>query len=141
MTSRTLLEERVLKTDVLGRVKTPPERREALLDEFEKSAMSGKKFAEFIGVKYQTWASWRQERRRRRQRSAGAGSVAEGGAPAVRFVEAMVQGEVAAAKSATAALRVHLPGGAHLEIADRHQALLAGELLRALKSTQAALSC
>ena len=56
MTSTTLREERVLKTDVLGRVKTPPERREALLDEFEKSGMSGVKFAQFIGVKYQTWA-------------------------------------------------------------------------------------
>jgi hypothetical protein len=133
MTSTTLLEERVLKTDVLGRVKTPPERREALLDEFEKSGMSGVKFAQFIGVKYQTWASWVQMRRR--QRRAGVGSC---GAPALRFVEAMVQGEAVPTPTGTTAVRVHLPGGAHLEIADRNQALLAVELLRALNNNHSA---
>ncbi len=40
MTFATLLEARVLKADVLGRLKTPRERREALLHEFEKSGMS-----------------------------------------------------------------------------------------------------
>ena len=56
MTSLTL-EDQVLKTDTLGRVKTPVERREALLNEFEGSGMSGVKFAEYIGIKYQTFAS------------------------------------------------------------------------------------
>jgi hypothetical protein len=133
MTSTILLEERVLKTDVLGRVKTPPERRDALLDEFETSGMSGVKFAEFIGVKYQTWASWVQKRRR--QRSTGAGS---GGTPALRFVEAMVQGDAVPTPTGSATLRVHLPGGAHLEIANREQALLAGELLRTLSNSERA---
>ena len=32
--------EVVLKTDVLGRVRTPAARREALLDEFERSGLS-----------------------------------------------------------------------------------------------------
>ena len=133
MTSTTLLEERVLKTDVLGRVKTPPERREALLDEFEKSGMSGVKFAQFIGVKYQTWASWVQMRRR--QRRAGVGSC---GAPALRFVEAVVQGDAVPTPTGSTAVRVHLPGGAHLEIANRNQALLAVELLRALNNNHSA---
>jgi transposase len=65
MTDTKLVDE-VLKTDGLGRVKTPKERREALLDEFERGGMSGTKFAEFVGVKYQTFASWRQKRRRQR---------------------------------------------------------------------------
>jgi hypothetical protein len=34
MTNTTQAEEQVLKTDVLGRVKTPAARREKLLDEF-----------------------------------------------------------------------------------------------------------
>ena len=54
----------ILKMDVLGRMKTPAARREQLLDEFERSGMSGVAFAEFIGVKYQTFATWAQLRRR-----------------------------------------------------------------------------
>ena len=35
----------VLKTDVRGRVRVPNNRREELLNEFEKSGLSGPKFA------------------------------------------------------------------------------------------------
>ena len=45
----------ILKTEVLGRVKTPAVWRERLLDEFEKSGLSGQKFAEFAGLRYQTF--------------------------------------------------------------------------------------
>ena len=41
MTNTTVPDE-VLKTDVLGRVHTPRARREALLEEFERSGVSGK---------------------------------------------------------------------------------------------------
>lgn len=40
----------LLKTDVRGRVRTPVERREALLDEFERSGLGGPKFAALVGV-------------------------------------------------------------------------------------------
>ena len=139
MTSTTLLEERVLKTDVLGRVKTPPERREALLDEFEKSGMSGTKFAQFIGVKYQTWASWVQRRRRQR-----AVAVKSTGAEArtLHFLEAVVPGKAAlSAERARAGLRVVLPGGGELEVTTREQAMLAGELLRVLGNHQGSHPC
>lgn len=53
----------VLKTDVLGRVKTGARQREAMLDEFERSGLSGTKFAAVAGVNYQTFASWVQKRR------------------------------------------------------------------------------
>ena len=55
---------RILKQDVLGRVTTPAEQREALLDAFEASGMSGMAFAEQAGLKYQTFATWVQKRRR-----------------------------------------------------------------------------
>ncbi len=51
---------RVLKTDVLGRVKTGAGQREAILDEFERSGLSGTKFAAVAGIKYATLASWVQ---------------------------------------------------------------------------------
>ena len=60
----TPADEAILKTDVLGRVKTPKERREQLLDEFEKSGLTGQKFAALVGIKYQTFATWAQKRRR-----------------------------------------------------------------------------
>jgi len=66
MTNTTEAGEEVLKTDVLGRMKTPAARREQLLDEFERSGLSGKKFTELVGVKYPTFATWAQKRRRQR---------------------------------------------------------------------------
>ena len=50
-------EAEVLKTDTRGRVRVPAERREALLDEFEKSGMSGAKFARLAGIHYATFAN------------------------------------------------------------------------------------
>jgi DNA-binding transcriptional regulator YiaG len=35
-----------------------------LLAEFERSGVSGKKFAALVGVNYQTFASWRQQRKK-----------------------------------------------------------------------------
>lgn len=65
-------ESSVLKTDGRGRVRTPPALREALLDEFEGSGLSGMRFAALHGVKYPSFANWVQGRRRRR---ATAGSL------------------------------------------------------------------
>ena len=56
----------LLKADTLGRVRTPRQRREALLDEFERSGASASRFAKLSGVKYQTFAGWVQRRRRQR---------------------------------------------------------------------------
>ena len=48
----------LLKTDVLGRVKHGPGQRERILDKFERSGVSGPKFAALAWVKYQTFATW-----------------------------------------------------------------------------------
>jgi hypothetical protein len=58
--------ERILRTDVLGRVQTPADLRDAILDEFEKSGLSGTKFAKARGLKYQTFATWVRGRRKER---------------------------------------------------------------------------
>ena len=57
------LGDRVMKRDALGRVKTDAARRDAILDEFERSGLSGVKFAAVTGIKYATLASWIQRRR------------------------------------------------------------------------------
>jgi hypothetical protein len=56
----------VIKTDVLGRVRVKPKTCEQILDEFERSGMSGRSFAKHHGIKEQTFASWIQKRRRAR---------------------------------------------------------------------------
>lgn len=116
-------DEVVLKTDGLGRVQTPAARREQLLNEFERSGLSGKKFAALVGIKYPTLATWRQKRRRDR----GVGAPAKR-SKTVRWVEAVVEGSNGEAKP----LVLELPGGARTEIKDAQQAALAGALLRTL---------
>jgi hypothetical protein len=117
----------ILKTDTRGRVQTPPARRESLLDEFEKSGLSGAKFAELSGIKYQTFANWLQKRRK------------QGKAPIkprdpVRWLEAVVQEAQAPVHHNASVVILRLPGGAQIELADLKQAPLAAALLRALES-------
>lgn len=52
----------ILKRDTKGRIRTPLARREQLLDEFERSGLSGAEFAALTGLKYQTFAGWVQQR-------------------------------------------------------------------------------
>ena len=54
----------IIKQDSRGRMRTTRERRETLLAEYDRSAMTGRKFAQLAGIKYQTFANWLQKRRR-----------------------------------------------------------------------------
>lgn len=92
--------------------------------------MPATKFAEHIGVKYSTFASWVQKRRK--QRAAVDGSAVRRAEPAaLQWVEAAV--EVPAA-GVTPALVVHLPGGARIEVADASQVPVVAVLLRTLRA-------
>jgi transposase-like protein len=116
--------EQVLKVDEAGRVWTPRELRDAVLDEFERSGMPATQFAARLGVKYPTFASWVQQRRKSR-----------GDAKSSRWVEATVAtSEPARSKSLT----VQLPGGARMEVVDAAQAKIAALLLRELAAGGAA---
>jgi transposase-like protein len=138
MISASLPDDEVLKSDALGRVKIDRSRREALLDEFEQSGASGPAFAKLIGVKYQTFASWRQKRRRlRAAQPAKATTTMQPSLPAaataLRLVEAVVESDCGQSlASGGESLCVHLPGGARVEVHDAKQAALAAELLKAL---------
>jgi len=116
-------EETILKTDVLGRVKTPRERREQLLDEFEKSGLTGQKFAALIGIKYQTFATWAQKRRRARNTYPAVKRPRQ-----LRWLEAVVE-QSSGEKSP---LVLEMPGGAKVQINNVQEAVLAAALLRAL---------
>ena len=83
-----------LSRDARGRVLVSRERRELLLEQYDRSGMSGVKFAEYIGIKYSTLAYWLQSRRRKRDREklllkvgVGSGSSKSNGA----WIEAVVE--------------------------------------------------
>jgi hypothetical protein len=119
----------VLKSDTLGRVRTPAERRKEMLAEFERSGLSGKKFAALVGVKYSTFAFWLQQRRRK---AASAAKPTD----TVRWLEAVVEKAQGSGGQTQLALVMELPGGARLELHDVRQAQLAAALLRSLESPQ-----
>jgi hypothetical protein len=124
MTNMPIVEGAVLKIDEKGRVRTPAARRESLLDEFERSGLSGTKFAALAGIKYQTFAAWASKRRR--QRDVSAPATVKPVDPA-RWLEAVVE----QAHNSTVMV-LQLPGGVRLEVADDTQAALAAVLVRAL---------
>ena len=123
-------EAEILKTDKLRRVKTPAARWESLLDEFERSGLSGQEFATLAGIKYQTFATWVQKRRRQKT---GAERVKAG--DPVRWLETVVAAAQNSGGKKLAVMVVQLPGGARVEVADEKQAVLAAALLRAWART------
>ena len=139
----------LLKTDAGGRVRTPPERREALLDEFERGGLSGMRFAARYGLKYPTFASWVARRRRermeaarepeRRPQSDSARAVHERASVPVpvkplRWLEAIADTTSAEAAPARSVM-LHLPCGVRMEVEHADQAALAAALMRAFSST------
>jgi hypothetical protein len=122
--------EQILKSDVQGRVRVAPARREELVDEFERSGVSAARFASMVGVKYPTFAAWVLARRKKRQSAA----VAPTGGP-VRFLEAVMERGSSIAKSVP--LEIELPGGARLRLTDVGQIPLALALLRSLNAPAA----
>jgi hypothetical protein len=127
----------IFKTDAAGRVRVSRARREALLDEFERSGASGAQFAAYVGVKYSTFAYWVSQRRRHRalrlrpgKRHPNAPRQGHGAEP-LRWWETVVE-PPAQGTSEPEGLRVQLPGGARLDVATAAQATLAAVLLEKL---------
>lgn len=135
----------ILKTDVLGRITVGRVQREAILDAFEASGMSGQAFALHHEIKIQTFASWIQKRRRARgdyQNEAVCRKLRMHKDPratrpkkATRPLTSMNLIEVDIQKdtpSACAALEVILPGGAVVKISHESQLGLLQTLMRQL---------
>jgi transposase-like protein len=124
-TSSALEGGELMRRDKRGRVWTKPERREALLDEFGKSGLSGAEFARLSGLKYSTLQNWLQQRRRRTR-------TAESGSREVRLLEAVVESGgamEAAVGGSVGGLLIELPGGGRVRVDSPLQLRLAAELL------------
>lgn len=112
----------VLKVEGGGRVRTPKRKQEEVVAAYEASGMTGARFAASCGVKYSTLMRWVAEHGRRKFPTveAGAGS---------RWVEAVMEREDV---REDVGLAVEIGPFVRLRVANRRQAELAGEVLRAL---------
>jgi hypothetical protein len=137
MTSPILRAE-ILKQDGRGRVRVPVERRESLLDEFEKSGASAAKFARLAGIKYATFAGWVLKRRKERgsvekTTSSLPASVAEPvvSPGSVRLFEALMEDDHAGGRDpvGTRGLLIELPGGSRMLVESPVHLQMAAELV------------
>lgn len=109
----------------------PAQKREALLDEFEKSGLSGAKFAALAGIKYSTFACWAQQRRHQpSQPTTAAKHTAK--TESVAWLEAVVQEARGHAEPKAGSLLLHLPGGTRAEVTSTAAVTLAAALIRVL---------
>ena len=115
----------ILKVDEVGRVRTPPERGEAMLGEYDRSGMTGAQFARFVGVRYSTLMYWLQKRRKEAGQSEQTVTARQ---DHPGWLEARVEGEVPKSENVV----VEMGGGVRMLIGNRTQAALAGEVLRAM---------
>lgn len=125
---------KVLKRDGRGRVRSTAAQRQKVLDEFNRSGLSGPAFARVAGIPYQTLATWRKKRKQGSLAVRSAVAKAQGaggGGTSVRLVEAVI-GRPPAGSFTAAGLCVSLPGGASLAIKEASQVTLAAQLLKAL---------
>ncbi len=130
-------QEEILKRDGLGRLRTSRERREAILDDFEASAMSGVGYARAHGIKYTTFANWIQKRRRERGDYGKAEPPAKAPVTGLTLAEVVVKNPPPPGnRQGNNGLRVELPGGAVLFVDNASQATLAAELVRLVNQSK-----
>jgi len=126
----TSTEPEVYKVDRRGRVHVPATRREALLDEWERSGTSLPEFARLVGVKYATLAGWRAKRQRARAVAGPPILRRERVGPTVQLFEALV--EPPSPGAGGAGLVIELPGGGRALVQAAVHVPWTAELLRLL---------
>lgn len=128
----------ILSQDARGRVLVSRERRQSLLEEYDRSGMSAMKFAQYIGIKYSTLAYWLQSRRRQRQKEKSllkASAGTEAGRSNGAWIEAVVENPSRSGVS-VGTLRIYFAGGAYCQISNAGEAALAADLLGQLGATR-----
>lgn len=133
MAAETELVETGEKRDMLGRRRTPAERRAQLLAAFHTSGLTQRAFARQEGVNYTTFCTWAQvERRRGRLPVAPAGGKRRGRPVGqARFMEVQLSSPVPVAHPAATGMEVQLPDGTLLRGGSAAELV---KLVRALKA-------
>jgi len=119
--------------DSRGRVQTPPQRREALLDEFERSGLSGRRFAEMVGIVPVTFSAWVCQRRRNRAEA----KKLSGRIEPIALLEAVLEERSSPLVSVAERVVIELGGGAKVQVSTREQLALIAELVGLLSERTA----
>ena len=124
------MNESVLKTDQIGRLRYTPEQKKTMVDAYRASGLSAPRFAAHHGVNYQTLVSWIKKDK---QSSTPATSESS---PSRLFslIPAMIEG--GGNPLASEAMEILLPGGARLSITSANQVALAVALIRQLETAR-----
>ena len=118
----------ILKRDVRGRVRTPVERREQVVAEYQRSGLALHEFARLAGIHYNTFWNWLQKAGLTRKRKVKKPPAQ----PSAGLSLVEVRPQALAAVAVAVALRVQLPGGGELLVEDAGQVTLAAQLIKAL---------
>ena len=118
----------ILKRDTRGRVRTPVERRKALVAEFGRSGLSAMRFAAMAGISYNTFWTWLQKHGGQPRQTARKTACKP------KFVEVVMAAPppCPAPEQPALPLLVTLPGGEVLSLAHQAQVPLAAQLIQAL---------
>jgi transposase-like protein len=119
------MNESVLKTDQIGRLRYTPEQKKTMVDAYRASGLSAPRFAAHHGVNYQTLVSWIKKDKQ--------SSATQDCAPSKFFslIPALVEG--CGSPPANGAMEIILPGGAKLSITSANHVALAAALIRQLE--------
>ena len=111
-------------------MRVPKARREMLLDEWERSGGSAAQFADYVGIRYSTFANWIQKRRKQAglQASLLKPGVVDSSQSHGHWVEAIVE-KNPEPKGLESSLRIYFTEGAYCQISNAREAGLAAELI------------
>ena len=124
--------EGLIKTDRIGRIHVKPEHREALLDKSEQCGMSGKQFAKLHGIKYPTFANWRQQRRIKLNDYPVITSE-EPSELVDSLAEVLIEAQPSISENLPSHLQIDLGGGVSLNLQDEAELELAAKLINQLR--------
>jgi transposase-like protein len=102
----------VVPSDTLGRLRSSPEQRTALLAEYKRSGMTAAAFARWSGIKYPTFMAWVAKARRGQNRQSEQAAQEGIGLKPMRWAEVVCEGPVSASRES---LVIELNGGLRVE--------------------------
>lgn len=124
------MNESLLKTDRIGRLRYTPEQKKTMVDAYRASGLSAPRFAAHHGVNYQTLVSWIKK-----DKQSLAPTTPD--SPSSRFfslIPTVIEGS--GHPAADGAMEISLPGGARLSITSANHVALAVALIRELEQAR-----
>jgi transposase-like protein len=121
------MNESVLKTDQIGRLRYTPEQKKTMVDAYRASGLSAPRFAAHHGVNYQTLVSWIKKDKQ------SPASTTPDCAPSKFFSLIPAVIERGGSPAVDEAMQIALPGGTKLSITSANHVALAVALIRELE--------